>query len=72
MQEKLIILRKKRGVTQKQLAEYLGIAEKTYGLKERGEFQFTLEEMFKLRDFFGERIEDIFLPQSNRNGDKSA
>lgn len=72
MQEKLIILRKKRGVTQKQLAEYLGIAEKTYGLKERGEFQFTLEEMFKLRDFFGKRIEDIFLPRSNRNGDKSA
>lgn len=72
MQEKLIILRKKRGVTQKQLAEYLGITEKTYGLKERGKFQFTLEEMFKLRDFFGERIEDIFLPRSNRDGDKTA
>ncbi|WP_297987969.1 helix-turn-helix transcriptional regulator [uncultured Anoxybacillus sp.] len=72
MQEKLIILRKKQGVTQKQLAEYLGISEKTYGLKERGEFQFTLEEMFKLRDFFGKRIEDIFLPRSNRNGDKTA
>ena len=72
MQEKLIILRKKRGVTQKQLAEYLGITEKTYGLKERGEFQFTLEEMFKLRDFFGKRIEDIFLPCSNKNGDKTA
>lgn len=72
MQEKLIILRKKQGVTQKQLAEYLGITEKTYGLKERGEFQFTLEEMFKLRDFFGKRIEDIFLPRSNQNGDKTA
>lgn len=72
MQEKLIILRKKQGVTQRQLAEYLGITAKTYSLKERGEFQFTLEEMFKLRDFFGKRIEDIFLPRSNRNGDKTA
>ena len=72
MQEKLIILRKKRGVTQKQLAEYLGITEKTYGLEERGEFQFTLEEMFKLRDFFGKGVEDIFLPCSNKNGDKTA
>lgn len=72
MQEKLLVLRKKRGITQKELASYLGISTKAYSMKERGERQFTLDEMFKLRDLFGMRIEDIFLPRSNQNGDKTA
>ncbi|GAB6891139.1 helix-turn-helix transcriptional regulator [Geobacillus stearothermophilus] len=72
MQEKLLVLRKKKGITQKELASYLGISVRAYSMKERGERQFTLDEMFKLRDFFDMRIEDIFLPRSHQNGDKSA
>ncbi|WP_044737159.1 helix-turn-helix transcriptional regulator [Geobacillus kaustophilus] len=72
MQEKLLVLRKKKGITQKELASYLGISVRAYSMKERGERQFTLDEMFKLRDFFDMRIEDIFLPRGHQNGDKSA
>lgn len=64
MQEKLLVLRKKMGVSQRELASYLGISLKSYSMKERGERQFTLDEMFKLRDFFGLGIEDIFMPRS--------
>lgn len=62
MQEKLLVLRKKMGISQRELASYLGISLKSYSMKERGERQFTLDEMFKLRDFFDMRIEDIFHP----------
>lgn len=64
MQEKLLVLRKKMGISQRELAAYLGISLKSYSMKERGERQFTLDEMFKLRDFFGLGIEDIFMPRS--------
>ena len=64
MQEKLLVLRKKMGISQRELASYLGISLKSYSMKERGERQFTLDEMFKLRDFFGLSIEDIFMPRS--------
>lgn len=64
MQEKLLVLRKKMGISQRELASYLGISLKSYSMKERGERQFTLDEMFKLRDFFGLEIEDIFMPRS--------
>lgn len=64
MQEKLLVLRKKMGISQRELASYLGISLKSYSMKERGERQFTLDEMFKLRDFFGLGIEDIFMPHS--------
>ena len=64
MQEKLLVLRKKMGISQRELASYLGISLKSYSMKERGERQFTLDEMFKLRDFFGLGIEDIFMPRS--------
>lgn len=64
MQEKLLVLRKKMGISQRELASYLGISLKSYSMKERGERQFTLDEMFKLRDFFGLGIEDIFMSRS--------
>ena len=64
MQEKLLVLRKKMGISQRELASYLGISLKSYSMKERGDRQFTLDEMFKLRDFFGLGIEDIFMPRS--------
>jgi putative transcriptional regulator len=69
MQEKLLVLRKRNNLSQTRLAEYLGISSRQYGLKERGKNEFTLDEMFKLRDLFNCRIEDIFLPRSHQNGD---
>lgn len=70
MQEKLIILRKTNGVSQKEISNYLGITNATYSLKENGKFQFTANEMFMLSSFFKLPIEDIFLPTILQNGVK--
>ncbi|KGR89342.1 helix-turn-helix transcriptional regulator [Lysinibacillus odysseyi] len=64
MQWNLIRIRKERKLSQEHLATLLGIHIATYGMKERGELQFTADEMFTLREFFGKRIEEIFLPRN--------
>lgn len=68
MQSKLIILRKERDVKQQELADLLNINVKTYNFKETGKSQFTMNEMFKISDFFGKSVEEIFLPTVLQNG----
>lgn len=68
MQEKLIILRKKRNVTQQELADLLKIHIKTYNFKEIGKSQFTMNEMFLIANYFGVPIDEIFLPSILQNG----
>lgn len=68
MQEKIIILREKHNHSIKFVADYLGISTKQYRAKEKGEYPFDLDEMFKLAKLYGETISNIFLPRSNRNG----
>lgn len=70
MQEKIIILREKHNYSIKFVADYLGISTKQYRAKEKGEYAFDLDEMFKLAKLYGETIDNIFLPRGNRNGDK--
>lgn len=67
MQGNLIILRKENGDTQGRMAELLGIDEGTYRMKELGHSQFKLQEMFDIADYYGKRIEDIFLPRKTTN-----
>lgn len=62
MQWKLIQLRKERNISQEKLAEFLGIGLRTYGMKERGETEFKVSEMIKIHQFFGETMDEIFLP----------
>lgn len=68
MQEKLILLRKKIGVTQESLSKLLKINPKTYSAKELGKTEFSMNEMFKISEYFGMPIEDIFLPRILQNG----
>ena len=70
MQEKLLIIRKRHNYSIKYMAEYLGISTKQYSEKEKGRFEFTSDEMFKLKDLFGLCIEDIFMPRDHHIGDK--
>lgn len=72
MQIKLYNLRKnEKHLTQKELAEMLGISVKSYRDKELGHQQFTQDEMFKLADIFNTNLEDIFLPRKYQNGTKN-
>ena len=48
MQTKLKALLYEKGVTQRKLAEQLGILEQTLGYKLRGKREFTLSEIWKI------------------------
>ncbi|MCT7752238.1 MAG: helix-turn-helix domain-containing protein [Lactobacillus iners] len=62
MQWKLIKLRKERKITQKDLADFIGISESSYINKETGKFQFKQNEMFMISNYFNKKVDDIFLP----------
>lgn len=68
MQEKLILLKEERNLTNKEMAELLGITPVQYRKKERGEVQFKLNEMLKISEYFGKTMDDIFLPSKHQNG----
>lgn len=70
MQEKLLLIRKKKNITQQEFADLLGISAKQYGLKESGKYNFTCDEMFRIADYLQMNIEDIFLPLIHQNGVK--
>lgn len=70
MQEKLLVLRSKHNYSKTFLASKLGITVQTYSKKERGDYEFTSDEMFILKNLFEEKLEDIFLPRNHQNGDK--
>lgn len=53
----------KNKLTQKDIAQYLGISTKSYRDKEKGKQEFTQDEMFKLSNFFKKPIDKIFLPR---------
>lgn len=70
MQDNLLLLRKKHNKSQKDLADLLEISTKAYSSKENGKTEFTMNEMFKISDYFNKSIEDIFLPSLLQNGVK--
>lgn len=68
MQEKLLLIRKNKGITQQYMADLIGISANQYSLKEKGKYKFNGDEMFKISNYLGMPIEDIFLPISHQNG----
>lgn len=70
MQEKLLLLRRRHGFSQKYMAKKLGISPTQYGSKERGVHEFTSDEMFKASEIFDKKIDDIFLPRGHQIGYK--
>lgn len=64
---RLIGLRGTYGVTQSELASFIGIATPSYCRKEQGKLQFKQGEMMSIYRFFrkynsGITLDDIFLP----------
>lgn len=68
MQEKLILLKEQKSLTNKEMAEMLGITSIQYRKKEKGKVQFKLNEMVKLSEYFGKTMDEIFLPSKHQNG----
>lgn len=69
MQEKLIIVRKQKDLTQKELADLIGISTKQYRLKENGDNKFNGDEMFKIAEFLNMKVDEIFLPTTHQIGE---
>lgn len=70
MQEKLLLIRKNKNITQQELANYIGISVNQYSLKEKGKYNFNCAEMFKIAEYLKMNIDDIFLPLEHQNGVK--
>ena len=65
MQQKLFIERKlERKMTQKDMADLLGISVMTYQRKESGEYPFNQDEMFKIAEYFDVKIDDLFVDRN--------
>lgn len=71
MQLTLFNIRKNlKGMTQQEVADYLGISVQTYRAKEKGHYEFTQDEMFALSNLFDKEIGEIFLPRTHQFGNK--
>lgn len=57
---RLKVLRVERGVSRQELAEALGINYQTVGYIERGDYNPSLELVFRISELFGLPIEAIF------------
>lgn len=61
MKNKLEILRKERGIRQEELAEALEVSRQTISSLENGKYNPSLVLAFKIANYFGMMIEDIFV-----------
>lgn len=61
-QEKLASIRRSKNISQRELAELIGVETNTYNNKELGKTQFKASEMFIIADSFDMKIDEIFLP----------
>lgn len=66
MENHLKLLRKERGLLQKDVAEHLNIAISTYSYWENGKFEPDQESLSKLADFFGVSA-DYLLGREEKN-----
>ncbi len=60
IREGLRIRRKKKGLTQKELAQELGMSRSFYGLIETGLREPSMDVAIKMAEYFDTTIEDLF------------
>ena len=68
--EKLLALRKNKGLTQKEVAEYLGISRQAYANYETGNREPDVNTLKKLSELFNVSIDVIFENQQNVKTDE--
>ena len=61
MKNKVEQLRKERGLNQDDFAKMLRVSRQTISSIETGKYNPSLELAFAISDFFGKRIEEIFI-----------
>jgi putative transcriptional regulator len=64
MKNRLKILRAERDWSQAELAERLDVSRQTVNAIETGKYDPSLELAFRIARLFGQKIEEIFSPES--------
>ena len=64
MKNRLKVFRAMHDLTQEDLAEKLGVTRQTINAIEKQRYNPSLELAFKLADFFGVAIEELFIRES--------
>ena len=70
MENKLEEIRKKRGITQEELANVLEVSRQTIGSLENGRYNPSIILAFKIAKYFGLTIEDIFIYKDGEEDEK--
>ncbi len=60
MKNKVRLLRKEKGLTQEQLAEFIGVSRQTINAIEKEKFDPSLPTAFKMAKLFQQPIESFF------------
>lgn len=61
--------RKKKGMNQSELGKLLGVAQNTVAGYEKGEFEVSYDNLFKLTEIFNISIDDLFPPTNSENNE---
>ena len=70
MKNKVEQLRKERGLNQDDFAKMLRVSRQTISSIETGKYNPSLELAFAISDFFGKRIEEIFIYERGAANEK--
>lgn len=66
MKNRLEELRKARGLRQEELADALEVSRQTIGSLENGRYNPSILLAFKIAQFFGTTIEDVFIYEEEK------
>jgi len=69
MRTEIAAYREREGLSQRELAESVGVSRQTINAIERDRYDPSLELAFKLATYFGCQIEDLFSPDSEPIGE---
>lgn len=70
MKNKVEQLRKARGLNQEDFARMLYVSRQTISSIETGKYNPSLDLAFAIADFFGKRIEEIFIYEKGAENEK--
>lgn len=70
LKNKVEQLRKERGLNQDDFAKMLRVSRQTISSIETGKYNPSLELAFAISDFFGKRIEEIFIYERGAENEK--
>lgn len=71
MNNRLEEIRKKKGITQEELASALEVSRQTIGSLENGKYNPSIILAFKIANFFSLTIEDIFIYEEGKENEKN-